>query len=306
MIGFPKFGIFSMFSRRFPLFFFLFLALLSGSAAAQTARPGFPGAERMMKAFAAAYPEAIDRAEYRDGDWAVLLRGKWFYWAGGRLLPEELKDSLDDYLPQSFYSYSADLPSWKEPEPEMAGRLRNALQNRQANPRSRHPGFFDTLWEAHTRDEAYGNLKSIRFLGKTFPVHKALAGKLARVEGRIQEAAKNDPAVDRWIREIGSIGAWNWRNVAAIVSRSYHSYAIALDIQPANLRGLQTYWQWTAGNNPEWYNVPYNRRYHPPGAVIKAFEAYGFCWGGKWVLFDTMHFEYRPEIMIAYGFPVED
>jgi hypothetical protein len=260
----------------------------------------------MMKAFAKAYPEAIERAEFRGGDWAVLLRGRWFFWAEGRLLPEELRDKQGDYSPQSFYSYSPDLPPWKEPEPELAARLKNVLSNRRANPPNRYPGFYDTLWEAHTRDESYRNLKNISFLGKTFLVHKALEARLIKVEGRILEAAKTDPSVGEWIKNIGSIGAWNWRNVAATVSRSYHSYGVALDIQPKNLRGLQTYWQWTADNNPEWYNVPYSGRSHPPDSVVKAFEAQGFCWGGKWALFDTMHFEYRPEIMAAYNLPVEN
>jgi hypothetical protein len=36
----------------------------------------------------------------------------------------------------------------------------------------------------------------------------------------------------------------------------------------------------------------------PPAAVIGAFEKQGFVWGGKWLFFDTMHFEYRPEILL--------
>jgi hypothetical protein len=35
-----------------------------------------------------------------------------------------------------------------------------------------------------------------------------------------------------------------------------------------------------------------------PSAVITAFEHQGFVWGGKWLFFDMMHFEYRPEIFI--------
>jgi hypothetical protein len=35
--------------------------------------------------------------------------------------------------------------------------------------------------------------------------------------------------------------------------------------------------------------------------AIKAFESFGFIWGGKWFRFDTMHFEYRPEIPILSG-----
>ena len=34
----------------------------------------------------------------------------------------------------------------------------------------------------------------------------------------------------------------------------------------------------------------------PPEAVVEAFESEGFAWGGKWELYDPMHFEYRPEL----------
>jgi hypothetical protein len=37
-----------------------------------------------------------------------------------------------------------------------------------------------------------------------------------------------------------------------------------------------------------------------PSEIIEAIERHGFIWGGKWWHFDTMHFEYRPEI-IAYA-----
>jgi hypothetical protein len=33
--------------------------------------------------------------------------------------------------------------------------------------------------------------------------------------------------------------------------------------------------------------------------VIDAFEENGFAWGGKWYRFDTVHFEYRPEILAS-------
>jgi hypothetical protein len=38
--------------------------------------------------------------------------------------------------------------------------------------------------------------------------------------------------------------------------------------------------------------------------VMKAFEAYGFIWGGKWMFYDTMHFEYRPEILLLSNMSV--
>ena len=263
-------------------------------------------AERMMKAFAEAYPGAIEKVEFRNGDWAVLMKGRWFYCADGRLLPEKLLDTKEEFARQSFYEYVPELPPWKEPETEVAERLKTILSRRRANPRKWAPDFFDTLWDAGNRSESYENLARVQFLGRRFQIHKGLAERLAKVERRIKEEAQTNPEVRQWIDGISSIGSWNWRNVAATASRSFHAYGTALDIQPKSLRGLQTYWQWTADNGIEWYNVPYTQRFHPPDPVVKAFEAYGFCWGGKWVLYDTMHFEYRPEILLMNGMTIED
>jgi len=291
---------------------FLFIVLFALPGFAQnygTQQPPSPplmSAEQVMKAYAAAFPDAISQAAYRDGDWAVLLRNRWFYYAEGRLLPEELRKEAESWSRQSFYAYPAELPPWKEPEGEQAERLKKALSGRKANPPRRNSEFYDSLWQAHNRNEAAANMVRINFLGKNFDVHKDLKDRLLKIDVLIKEAAKTDLEIQPFIDNIGSIGAWNWRNVAITVSRSFHSYGIAVDILPKNLRGLATYWQWTADANGEWYKVPYSKRYHPPLSVVRIFERYGFCWGGKWALFDTMHFEYRPEIMILYGMRIEN
>jgi hypothetical protein len=36
-----------------------------------------------------------------------------------------------------------------------------------------------------------------------------------------------------------------------------------------------------------------------PEEIVAIFEKHGFIWGGKWYHFDTMHFEYRPELLGA-------
>ena len=45
--------------------------------------------------------------------------------------------------------------------------------------------------------------------------------------------------------------------------------------------------------------IPLKSRWMPPAAVIKAFEDEGFIWGGRWAIWDNMHFEYHPELLIA-------
>jgi hypothetical protein len=256
--------------------------------------------ERVMKALAAAHPKRIGAAVYRDGDWAVAIRGEWFYYADGRFLPENLRSRAEEYDRLPFYAYPEDLPPWIPPSEEESARFRESGRNRQARPSKRSTFFFDALWNVRTRAEAWEQVKTIRFLGKETLVHHAILEELALVEQKINRLAESDGQVRDWIKSVSSISAWNWRNIADIQSRSNHAYGIAVDILPTNsaMRGLETYWLWTEQKKIDWWAVPYRNRYQPPDAVIKAFESYGFVWGGKWTFYDTMHFEYRPELLL--------
>ena len=260
-------------------------------------------AEQVAKALAAAYPLSIEKAEFRDGDRAVLLRDTWYYYAEGRMLPEELMDRVSEYGPVLFsYNYQKELPPWTEPAAEQIDRFRNRNRNNNTEgtrrPRlQRSLAFQENLWQAGNRNESSKQVKPVKFLGNTVTVHSDIEEVLSQVEERIKTAAKIEPEVQDWITNIGEMHGWSWRNVAGSASRSNHSYGIAIDILPKSLGGKATYWQWTEN----WWNIPYEDRYHPPDTVIKAFEAYGFIWGGKWTFFDTMHFEYHPEIFILSG-----
>jgi hypothetical protein len=258
-------------------------------------------AETVMKALSAAYPDRVGPAEFLNGDWAVPVRGVFFYYAEGRLLPEELRDRAADYDPQPFYSYPSDLPPWKEPSPEDADRVRNSAERRRAHPPKRSQHFYDALWRASTQEEAYERIKTIRLFGRQVMVHYAIMEELALVEERILAEARVNPQVRQWINSLKTLESWNWRVIVDTQSRSFHAYGAAVDLLPAAAGGRETYWLWTSRTNAEWWSVPYEKRLHPPDEVIKAFEAYGFIWGGKWLFYDTMHFEYRPEILILNG-----
>jgi hypothetical protein len=264
-------------------------------------------AEQVMRALAMAYPRRITEVEFKDGDWAVRLRGQWYYYAEGKLLPEAWRSRSAEFSPQPFYPYPALLPEWKRPTKSEAARLAEAAKRRQnGGAADRALFFYDAVWNIKNREEAWNQVKTIRFLGKSILVHHGIMEELALVEQKINEAARSDPAVRKWLSELSSIAAWNWRNIADIKTRSNHAYGVAVDILPNQklYRSLEKYWLWAAKTNKEWWNVPYSRRYHPPQAVIKAFEAYGFVWGGKWAFYDTMHFEYRPEILFLNGIEV--
>ena len=266
-------------------------------------------AELVMKAFASAYPERMGPAQFRGGDWAVFLGGQWYYYAEGRLLPETHRNRVAEYSVLPFYNYAAELPPWTAPTLEESERMRGMMERRQEQSRStvqRSTHFFDALWRTHNRDESWDRVKSMKFLGHTVMMHYSILTQLSLVEEMILAEAKTNTEVKRWIDSIGTVEGWSWRNISQSQSRSYHSYGAAIDLLPRSLGGLATYWLWSAQNNQEWWAIPYNRRYHPPKEVIKAFESMGFVWGGKWTVYDTMHFEYRPEILVLSGLPLTD
>ncbi|MBV8131284.1 MAG: M15 family metallopeptidase, partial [Alphaproteobacteria bacterium] len=67
-----------------------------------------------------------------------------------------------------------------------------------------------------------------------------------------------------------------------------HSWGAAIDINAAHA----DYWLWHGSGVIG--AGPVNRI---PPEIVTIFERHGFIWGGKWSHYDTMHFEYRPELL---------
>jgi hypothetical protein len=131
-------------------------------------------------------------------------------------------------------------------------------------------------------------------------VHSDIKPLLDKVAAQIRGAALSDPSINEWIAELSTSPptyGWNWRSIAGTRRRSNHSYGTAIDLLPRDLKGRFTYWRWDEEKTET--NIQY---YAPPEKVISIFEDHGFIWGGKWDLIDTMHFEYRPEILLLNGF----
>jgi hypothetical protein len=83
-------------------------------------------------------------------------------------------------------------------------------------------------------------------------------------------------------------GTYNCRAVADTGVSSMHAWGAAIDINTT----YSDYWLWRrTGGGP----APYTNRI--PAEIVSAFERHGFIWGGRWEHFDTMHFEYRPELL---------
>jgi len=259
----------------------------------QAPQPG----EKEIRGLAAAWSDRIREIGERDGDWSVRIGDTWFAWAHGRMLPEAERDRWQVYAPYSFYDYPRGLPPLPSLDPDAAARLRARIAAEERHPPRRSEAFLGTLLEASNRASTESRLVKIEVAGFTVTVHERLREPLARVSRELAFLRKSDPRVSSFISQLAEMNGYNYRFVDGTRSRSLHSFGTAVDLIPKRTGAAHSYWRWAMNKVPDWWRIPYGRRWMPPDALVRAFERQGFVWGGKWFYFDTMHFEYRPEIL---------
>jgi hypothetical protein len=265
-------------------------------------------AEDMAKLFSLVYRERLGPVVFENGDWSFTIDGARWYYARGRFLPEEDAARPEDFRPQFLYRYFLEpsddpevLNPWQPLADQVLSRRSSAGSYGSrllANFGTARSPLYETIWQARSREEAYEHQQWIDFLGRQVRIHQDIAAPLNRVEARILLLAKDDPEIQEWLKSLQSITGWNWRNIAGSESRSFHAYGAAVDLLMKAQPGMETYWQWTAAKGVDWRSVPAENRQSPPAPVIRTFEEQGFIWGGRWSRYDTMHFEYHPELLI--------
>ena len=214
------------------------------------------------------------------------------------MLPESERENIEKYWPL-FYRYE-DLRDPESLSEEERERIREFASNDNRKNGSGTPMFFfEALYGAETRASLEQNLVRVDFLGCKTTVHKRISEPLARVEEKIITLSKTDKKTAAFVEEIKSADAYSWRQIVGTKRKSFHSMGVAIDILPKKLNGKQIFWSWARDKNPKnWMLTPLSQRWMPPEKVIKTFEDEGFIWGGKWVIFDNMHFEYHPELIL--------
>lgn len=106
---------------------------------------------------------------------------------------------------------------------------------------------------------------------------------------RVSDELDKHPELKEYLH---SAGTFNWRKVRGADRLSAHSFGTAIDL---NVK-YSNYWQWDCRCTNEDATLKYKNRI--PQLIVDIFEKHGFIWGGKWYHYDTMHFEYRPELLV--------
>lgn len=150
--------------------------------------------------------------------------------------------------------------------------------------RGRNEELFMKMY-GNTESAARQNLVSVEWFGQKIPFTKVngAAEQLKKVSMELQKM----PQLHKYLTNASS---YYWRKVRGANRQSAHSYGIAIDINTS----FSNYWLWSNPKCSETDKIKYVNRI--PHEIVEVFEKYGFIWGGRWYHYDTMHFEYRPEL----------
>lgn len=156
--------------------------------------------------------------------------------------------------------------------------------------RIRNDAFFRKLY-GQTQKEVEAQLVTIDWCPKLVggKIRVTRANGVDKAFRALSAELDRHPEFKPYLQKIG--GTFNWRKVAGTSRMSAHSFGMTVDLNTA----YSDYWQWDCRCTDEGRKLAYRNRI--PEKLVAIFEKHGFIWGGKWEHYDTMHFEYRPELL---------
>ncbi len=159
--------------------------------------------------------------------------------------------------------------NWENPPPENyePGRIR-------------YEPFFMKMY-GNNSSEVQNNLVNVKWVDGKILKYNKVNGASDSLKKVIAELNRLPSEFQKYLISPG--GTFVWRNIAGTDRLSNHSFGTAIDINTK----YSDYWQWNE-------NLKYQNKI--PFEIVRIFEKYGFIWGGKWYHYDTMHFEFRPEL----------
>jgi hypothetical protein len=233
---------------------------------------GYPGAAAdspALDALVRAYPEQL--AGYDD---------TYLIWRDGTRMP--LSDGQPNKSFEEMLRRGSILDQMRLPYP--AGISGAALVPQNDAGRIRNRAFFDKMYGDCWRGEVGPRLVPVVWLPRSWG-HTVRVTSVNGVAARLAEVSAELDALPAPVKRHAypTAGTYNCRTVADTGEPSMHSWGAAIDLNAA----YAEYWLWPRAVAADAL----------PPEIIEAFERHGFIWGGKWSHYDTMHFEYRPELL---------
>ncbi len=242
----------------------------------------YPGNCLAVQAHCKKTPDNLLKA-YSDHITGVA--GNNIIWKDGTIMPFDdgkRKKSIDALLnfPDLEDQLSMDYPE---------GKLDTAPPLNSDPGRVRYEPFFLKMY-GHSSNEVKARLTAVTWLKGT-DNKRILVTSVNGVDKKLQAISNELDALPEKIKKYAEniSGTFNWRTISGSKRLSPHSFGIAIDINV----NYSNYWKW---DEPMPFGkIKYKNRI--PLEIVDIFEKHGFIWGGKWYHYDTMHFEYRPELL---------
>lgn len=212
------------------------------------------------------YPQFLDSADENN-----------LYWKDGTVM------TYDDGIKDKSHDEKLNNPDIEDmlSQNYVAGQNWDSPPSENFEPgRIRYEPFFLKMYGSNA-GEVQSKIVSVEWIdGSTlgFNSTNGAADSLVKV---VEELSQMSPEYRKYLVKPG--GTFVWRNIAGTDRLSNHSFGTAIDINTK----FSDYWQWSG-------DLSYRNRI--PMEIVSIFERYGFIWGGKWYHYDTMHFEFRPEL----------
>jgi D-alanyl-D-alanine carboxypeptidase len=248
-------------------------ALMVSSAGGQTAVTALPiraDAASVIEKLSTAYPTLVRS----DNDKQIIINTTSMA-VDQKRSPKTFEQRLDqaDLVDQLSIPYPTGCPARTPAVNEDPGRLR-----------------FDPFFAAMYGNSAKSitkNLTTIKWFGRNIQVStvNGVDKALAAVAADLAVLIAKQPDLRKYVTP--TAGTYNFRTIAGTKRLSMHAYGIAIDLNTA----YSDYWRWNGKGTPPVY------RNRIPCEIGEAFERHGFIWGAKWYHYDSMHFEYRPELL---------
>jgi hypothetical protein len=241
----------------------LFCVFISGVRA--------PAQDASLDALVRAYP-----------DFLASQDGKVLVWKDGTRMPVSDGRSDKDFEEKLRHSSIIDQLSIRY----VKGPLEKPPGLQDDPGRFRNTAFFDTMYGDCSKGDVQRKLTKVAWLPKSgggsvrITIVNGIADRLRAVSAEL-DAQK--PELKKFA--FPSAGTFSCRTVKDTGNRSMHAWGAAIDLNTK----FSDYWMWSRKS-------VYRNRI--PFDIVQIFEKHGFIWGGKWGHFDTMHFEYRPELLL--------
>ena len=147
--------------------------------------------------------------------------------------------------------------------------------------------FFKNLY-GETETAVRSNLVKVNWFGGQMLWFNQRNGAADSLRAVFNELSKMPDSYHRFLTGSSS---FYWRKVRGAERLSPHSFGIAIDINTK----YADYWHWSFPKAGELDQIEYRNRI--PVEIVEIFEKHSFISGTRWYHFDTMHFEFRPEMI---------